>query len=195
MKKFCLLIVMLAVLWPSEASAQKKREISLSIGSTYTGFMKTDVYSEREVWDLYSGYEGRYISYEYSPVLGLEYQQFVTDRIKIGGILSWLYTSDIFYEPVMREYTDTRVKHTAFLMAQAKYCYIHNENWQLYSGVGLGGSLSATIAEGEKITPKPGFAYEAILLGVRQSVVAPVFAELVFGNAAFGIRCGIGINF
>lgn len=195
MKKFCLLIVMLAVLWPSEASAQKKREISLSIGSTYEGFVVPNYYSQMEVWDLCSGYEGRYIKTETDPIIGLEYQYFVADRIKIGGILSWLRSCDKYYDPLQRRFTDSRDTHKAFLMAQAKYCYIRNEDWQLYSGLGLGGSLFMTFAEGDKFTPTPGFAYEAILLGVRQSLVVPVYAELVLGNAAFGIRCGIGLNF
>ena len=186
---------MLAALWPSEASAQKNREISFSIGSTYDGFKRSDYHSQMEAWDLCSGYEGRFIRTETDPILGLEYHYFVTDRIKIGGIISWLRSQDRYFDPLERHFTDSRDSHNAYLMAQAKYCYIRSDEWQLYSGVGLGGSLSATILEGETVTPKPGFAYEAILLGVRQSVVIPVYAELVLGNATFGIRCGIGLNF
>ena len=108
---------------------------------------------------------------------------------------AWGMSSDGYYEPIEDRFTNWRSTHNFYLMAQARYFWLDRSNWQLYSGAGIGGKLSVTFIDSKYQAMKPGLAYEAILLGFRESSTYPVFAELVFGNSSFIGRFGIGFTF
>lgn len=197
MKKFCLL-VLLAILAPELAHAQPqigdRHDIVFTMGIPADSFFTDYTYST-SVWDLYSGYEGRYVKEYFTPVFGLQYRQFVAKRISVGAMAAWGMHSDSYFEPVEDLFTTHRSHHNFYLMAQARYFWLEKGYWQLYSGAGIGGKLTATFTERKYKTMKPGLAYEAILLGFRESSTYPVFAELVFGNSSFIGRVGIGFTF
>lgn len=195
MKKFCLLLL-LAVLAPqlAQAQARDRHDVVLTIGIPADSFF-TEYTHDTSVWDLYSGYEGRYVKDFFTPVFGLQYRQFVAERISVGAMAAWGMSSDGYYEPIEDSFTNWRSLHNFYLMAQARYFWLDRSNWQLYSGAGIGGKLTATFTERKYQTMKPGLAYEAILLGFRESSTYPVFAELVFGNSSFIGRFGIGFTF
>ncbi|MBO4557357.1 MAG: hypothetical protein J5693_01965 [Bacteroidales bacterium] len=194
MKKLFILLFVLASLLPQAANAQNRREIVFTLGvpaERYLSDYTNDIYS----WDLYSGYEPRFVKDYFTPALGVQYQQFVTNRINIGVMGAWAATGDRLYEPVDRAFSDNRDQHNFYLLAQARYYYKNQGDWQFYSGLGVGGKLSATFLNDKRQSLKPGLAYEAVLLGIRQDVIIPIFAELIYGNTSFGARFGIGFTF
>ena len=194
MKRFCLLFLLIACLWPQAAAAQNRREIVFTLGLPGDKQFMESV-NDDYVWDLYSGYESRFIQNGFSPILGVQYQQFVSKRINVGVTGAWAMNVDRLYEPIERVYTDRRDLHYFCLLAQARYYYKNEGDWQFYSGVGIGGNLSATFLNEKRQALKPGIAYEAVLFGIREDVFIPVFAELVYGNTAIGARFGIGFTF
>ena len=174
--------------------AQNRREIVFTLGLPGDKqFLETG--NDNYTWDLYSGYESRFVQNGFSPMLGIQYQQFVSNRINVGVMGAWAMNTDRLYEPIERIYTDRRDLHYFCLLAQARYYYKNEGNWQFYSGLGVGGNLSATFLNKKHQSLKPGIAYEAVLFGIREDIFIPVFAELIYGNTAIGARFGIGFTF
>lgn len=206
MKKLCILIFLIAALCPQAAHAQKqnpepeqaqpqtRREFVLTLGipaDIYISNYSRDI----ESWDLMSGYESRFVKDVFYPMVGIQYQQFVSSRIELAGVASWAMSTDRLFDPIERSYGARQYLHNYYLLAQARYYYVNQSEWQFYSGVGLGGKLSTTFFNGKMQSIKPGLAYEAILFGYRNSVVIPFYTELVFGNTCFIGRIGIGFTF
>ena len=194
MKRIILLLSLIACIWPQTAAAQNRREIVFTIGTPGDKQIMEPV-NDTYAWDLYSGYEPRFVQNGFGPILGIQYQQFVSKRINVGVMGAWAMNVDRLYEPIEREYSDRRDLHYFCLLAQARYYYKYEGDWQFYSGLGLGGNLSATFLNEKRQSLKPGLAYEAVLFGVREGIIVPVFAELIYGNTAIGARFGIGFTF
>jgi len=194
MKKLKLILWAAAAFVAMDAGAREKSEVYLSAGAYPCEVVSDFIANGFARWDLSSGYQKRFNYSGYGPVVGLEYQHFVSDKVKIGGICSWLYTSGDYYDPAFERNTSRRINNYVYLMAQARYCYQHTDRWQVYLGGGAGASLCAEYMEGDNMSFKPKFAFEVIPLGIANSSVVPVYLDLVMGNTVLGLRMGIGFK-
>lgn len=193
-----LLLLGLAALFAMPAQAQEKikdnGEIAISVSFPYE-MIYEDMTYESEIWDLYSGYEPGFRNTRYTALFGVEYQKFVTNRIKIGGILSYYAAIEDAVQPIGEIELGKHYRNNIALMAQARYCYLHTDKWQLYSGVGLGGFMQMGTMKGTKPTFKPGLAGEAIIFGAEFGPKVPFYWEMVAGNRAILYRFGISYKF
>lgn len=198
MRKLLIPLLLLAVATVNaipEASAQELRrdELLFSIAIPADGIITDDEY----MWnpDLYYNYEPRFQNTMFTALWAVEYHHFFTDRFKVGASVNYhLLTSD-YYHPVQDQVIGTRYSNIVYLLAHAKYCYIHKEKWQLYSGVGAGAILRLDTMKGTSASFKPGFGYEVVMLGVEYGKKVPVYLETVGGNTAISYRFGIGYRF
>lgn len=195
-----LLLLGLAILCALPAQAQEKEkakdnnEVAISISFPYE-MVYEDMTYESEIWDLYSGYEPGFRNTRYTALFGVEYHRFITKRIKLGGILSYYGAIEDAVQPVSDIELGKHYRNNVALMAQARYCYLHTDKWQLYSGVGLGGSMLMGTMKGTKPTFKPALAAEAIIFGAEFGPKVPFYWEMVAGNRAVLFRFGLAYKF
>ena len=120
MKKLFTLIVCLAC--GTVAFAQKTQEFYFSLGLMPYDFMVDDTPYGRDVYayDLYDAYETQYCNSRYTPLFGLEYHKFLTQRIQLGAGAAYYHSTADLYDPVEDLIVGKRSVNTMYLTAQIR---------------------------------------------------------------------------
>ena len=177
MKK--LLTLLAALLIGVSSFAQEKGEIILVVGFPTEMTFENLYYAFYSPDDLYSSYEPQYIRREaMTPVIGVEYTRSVTEKIKLGGAVSWYYANDVLYDPVQDEFLGTRNINNAFVYATAKYCYTKTKKQQ-----------------GMKSSIAPKLAWEIVPIGLTAGEKVYFFVDIALGNMSYATRLGLGYKF
>ena len=193
MRKFFILVVFLTC--GTVAFAQKTQEFYFTLGLMPTDFMRDDTpYGmENYAYDLYDAYENQYCNSRYTPLFGLEYHKFLTQRIQLGAGAAYYHSTADLYDPVEDLIVGKRSVNTMYLTAQIRYCYQHTERGQVYSGASLGAKMSLNSAGQDSFRAAP--SWELILIGVSFGKTVTAFTEVVAGNTLTPYRFGIGYKF
>lgn len=191
-KLFLLLILAVATVLPAKAQDAGESQIAVTLSFPFE-LTYGDMYDSR--WDLYSGYEPGYRNIVCGPSLGVEYGKFITRRIRLGAALSWYNATEDSYIPAGDVILGKHYRNNFYLKAQVRYCYLHTRKWQLYSGAGVGGSLTLGTMKGERPTLKPGLTGELIAFGAQFGPKVPFFFENVFSHDAMIWRFGLAYKF
>ena len=193
MKKLILLLTLaVAMALPAKAQDAGESQIALTLSFPFE-LTYGDTYNYR--WDLYSGYEPGYRNIECGPSVGVEYGIFVTKKIRLGAALSWYHSSEDYYIPAGDVILGKHYRDNFYLKAQARYCYLHTRKWQLYSGAGVGGTLTLGTMKNERPTLKPGITGEVIAFGAQFGPKVPFFFENVIAPDAMIWRFGLAYKF
>ena len=195
MRKLFILIICMA--FGTVAFAQKSQELYLSLGTLPFDFMVDDTpYGQQpSIYDLYDAYESQYCNSRYTPLFGLEYHTFLTDRIQLGAGAAYYHSTADLYDPVEDLIVGKRFVNAMYLTAQFRYCYQHTERGQVYSGAELGAKLSLTSNPSQKNTFRPSPAWDLILIGVSYGKTLTFYSEVVAGNTLTPYRFGLGYKF
>ena len=194
MKKLLTLLAALSI--GISSFAQEKGEIILVVGFPTEMTFENLYYAFYSPDDLYSSYEPQYIRREaMTPVIGVEYTRSVTEKIKLGGAVSWYYANDVLYDPVQDEFLGTRNINNAFVYATAKYCYTKTKKHQFYSGAGLGLGMTLYSQQGMKSSIAPKLAWEIVPIGLTAGEKVYFFVDIALGNMSYATRLGLGYKF
>ena len=194
MRKTIVLLICLACGFA--AFAQKTQEVFFSIGVMpydYLNGSSFGYYNSSN--DLYDSYETQYWNTMSSGMFELEYHRFLTDRIRVGGCAAYCYSTADLYDPVEDAVIGNRRTNNLFLTAQVRFCYMHTEKGELYSGAGAGAKLSLNSYSLQQGDQNAGLAGEVILIGLAYGRKVPVYFECVVGNTQAPYRFGIGYKF